>query len=109
MHTHPTRRALIVVVIVSILALTTPQLPAHALDQQAPPQSSGAASAPTIDDLLATVARRQPGFGGLYVDEDKGITYVYLRDGDVAAVVAGLKAVLGAERSEERRVGKECR
>jgi hypothetical protein len=104
MHTQPTRRALVVGVIVSILALTTPQLPAHALDQQAPPQSSGAASAPTIDDLFATVARRQPGFGGLYVDEDQATLYIYLRGGDVDAVVAGLKAVLGAEYPAQYRV-----
>jgi PA-IL-like protein len=52
----------------------------------------------TIDDLFVEVARKHPGFGEMYIDEEKDTIYVFLLNGDLNAVVNELKRALG-ERS----------
>lgn len=53
--------------------------------------------AENIDDLFAKVAKQEPGFGGMYIDEDKDILYVYMLGGDPEKAVAALRDVFGEE------------
>jgi hypothetical protein len=51
----------------------------------------------TIDDEFAKVAKKHPGFGGMFIDAEKDTIYVFLKDGDLDAVVEELKKVFGEE------------
>ena len=60
---------------------------------QLPPRSTqsqpDAAQFKTMDDLLAEVGTRVPGFGGMYLDpSDNNIMYVYLLDDSQEAAAA---------------------
>jgi hypothetical protein len=57
----------------------------------------------TTDDLFARVAQRYSGFGGMFVNEKKDTIYVFLRDGNLNAVVKELKKVFGKESLPERK------
>jgi hypothetical protein len=59
------------------------QQPNHA---QAQDQSSQASTVTTINDIFAEVGNIVPGFGGMFVDEDKDTLYVYLVPGEVGDV-----------------------
>ncbi len=72
------------------------QQPNHARDQ-----SSQASTVTTINDIFAEVGRRVPGFGGMFVDEDKDTLYVYLvpgEVGDVPQVDQAITDVFGSAR-----------
>jgi hypothetical protein len=49
------------------------------------------------------VTKKHPGFGGVFVDEEKDTIYVFLRDGDLDAVVKELKKVLGEETLPQKK------
>ncbi len=51
----------------------------------------------TIDDLFAIVGERAPGFGGMYVDDEQDILYVYMQGGNLEAAVVALRDVFGNE------------
>jgi hypothetical protein len=51
----------------------------------------------TIDDKFARVAKKHPGFGGMFIDAEKDTIYVFLLDGDLDAVVKELKRVFGED------------
>ena len=114
MHKKLTRFALVVVAVAGIaaaetLALATPDVSAQTMDELAQPRPNGEDNdgedndedrGETIDDQFATVARRHPGFGGMYVDEEKDTLYVYLVDGSPATaqeIGAALGGVFGSE------------
>jgi hypothetical protein len=64
------------------------------------PQASGQVGK-TIDDLFAEVARRVPGFGGMFLSDDETILQVYLTDLNplvITAARAAIAAVFGAQR-----------
>lgn len=51
----------------------------------------------SIDDLFEKVAIKYPGFGGMFVDEQKDVVYVYLKGGELDAVVTEIKTVFGRD------------
>ena len=56
-----------------------------------------AAGPQPIDALFAAVGRQAPGFGGMYVDEDNDILYIYMRDGSPDTAAAALRNMFGQE------------
>lgn len=83
-------------IVVGAASFTTSGLPAGA---QVQPQS--------LDDRLADVARTVPGFGGLFVDDENGIVYVYLwyyNDAVVAATSDALAAAFPGRLPETTEV-----
>lgn len=52
----------------------------------------------TLDDLLLEVARRVPGFGGLFVDPDGRLAVYLLDPADSAAAEEAIAAVFGRNR-----------
>jgi hypothetical protein len=59
----------------------------------------------TIDEQFAAVARRMPSFGGMYLDEERNVLYVYSWDqsaGVAAAANEALSAVFGDARPAAR-------
>jgi hypothetical protein len=59
----------------------------------------------TVDDLLAGVAKRLPAFGGMFVDEEKDVLYVYSWDlsaGAGAIAEEAVTAVFGDKRPARR-------
>jgi hypothetical protein len=70
-------------------------------------QNGGRSTATTVNDLLAEIGRRAPGFGGIFVDEEKDTLYVYDAGGlpDFAAVVdKAITDVLGTNRPSEHHL-----
>lgn len=69
--------------------------PAHGSDDD---DDDGGAPAASIDSLLLAVSRQVPGFGGLFIGEDKGLK-IYLTDPHQAArAQAAIAAVFGSNR-----------
>src|SRR5262249_61139603 len=55
----------------------------------------------TIDEQFAAVARRTPSFGGMYMDEERNVLYVYSWDqsaGAAAVAKDAISAVFGDQQ-----------
>jgi hypothetical protein len=99
MQNRLTSLAFVAALIVSIFALVIFfYLPTQATAAQnngnGDGNGNGADRVETIDDLFAKVAKQHPGFGGMFINEEKGITHVFLRHGNAKEVVKDLEDVL---------------
>jgi hypothetical protein len=61
--------------------------------EQARAEGPSGAGVRTVDDQLAGVARRWPAFGGIFVDEERDVLYVYSWDQSAGAAAAAEEAV----------------
>lgn len=52
----------------------------------------------TMDDLLLEVARRLPGFGGMFIDRDGRLAVYLLDPAEIGAAEEAIAAVFGRER-----------
>ena len=98
------KNLILMMALVSFTISLAAQQPKHA---QAQDQSSHASTVTTINDIFAEVGSRVPGFGGMFVDEDKDTLYVYLvpgEIGDVAQVDQAITDVFGSARPPGRQV-----
>jgi len=91
MQNRLTSLAFVAAVVVSIFALALVYVPTQATAAQnngnggkghggENGKGNGADRGETGNDLFVKVAKRHPGFGGVFINEKKDITYVYLRD-----------------------------
>ncbi len=63
-----------------------------------PRQAGGGKMAKTYDDLLAEVAIRHPGFGGMFINAEQGLSVYLLDPTQSAAAEAAIAAVFGPQR-----------
>src|SRR5262245_33635280 len=69
------------------LAITRPGAVDGAADER------GAAKGRTIDEQFAAVARNTPSFGGMYLDEERNVLYVYSWDQSAGAAAVARDAI----------------
>jgi hypothetical protein len=83
------------------LAITRPGPAAGAGGER----STAVAKGRTIDEQFAAIARQSPSFGGMYLDEERNVLYVYSWDqsaGAAALADAAVGAVFGDKRPSAR-------
>lgn len=95
-----TRVALAVVALVVLAAGGCALYPSDSTGnvQTAPPQPTESRMQKSYDDLLAEVARRHPGFGGMFINEAGGLSVYLLDPAQGAAAETAIAAVFGPER-----------
>jgi hypothetical protein len=82
------------------VAAGTPSVPTGNPVEEARAQYSSQGRVQTIDDVFASVSRRLPEFGGMYLDAANNTQYVYLTASGpamAAAATADLQAALGRD------------
>jgi len=104
-------------VIVGVLALSMLYLPAQAVADQSENGNkkeshhgnggNGEGGLVTGDDQFVKEAKQHAGFGGMFIDEEKGITYVFLRDkkpNEAKEIVKDIEHILGQDLPDKVKV-----